>query len=453
MTLSNGSLSETPVRRYWIRAVVAIGAVAAIVVALAMDWPASYRAAIIASLCVLLWLTDWVRVWIPTVILWIATPVLLGGFGPEFRPYEVVAWSADPILLLFLGGFSLAAAVRRQGADLVLASMTVRGARGRPLGLVALTALATAGLSMWMSNIAAAAMMLGALHPILDSEPRESRIRRGVLLSVALGANVGGIATPIGSGPNGIAMAAVGKQQSIGFVDWMVFGVPITVGLLVLSVGAIFVWLRPSGQIPVVNSGEFRSIGRLGSLALVFGVTVILWLSEPIHGVPAWVVALGAIILLLASRLLRWSDVLHLDWSTLLSIAGGIGLGALLHHSGLLGELAARVQLADVSPAPRLLGLCLVSAFLSSLMSNTGTAALLIPLAATVDPSPSTAIIVAVSASLGVPFAISTPPNQMAVARGLPASDLLGPGLLLLIAGCLIVALTGPWVLGMVGIP
>ncbi len=189
----------------------------------------------------LLWLTEWVRVWIPTVILWISTPILLGGFGEEFQLHKVVAWSADPILLLFLGGFSLAAAARRQGADLVLASLTVRGARGRPLRLVALSALATAALSMWMSNIAAAAMMLGALQPILEREPRESSVRRAVLLSVALGANVGGIATPIGSGPNGIAMAAVARHQPIGFVEWMIFGVPLTLGLLLLSVGAIVV--------------------------------------------------------------------------------------------------------------------------------------------------------------------------------------------------------------------
>ena len=418
-----------------------------------MDWPASYRAAIIASLCVLLWLSESVPVWVPTIILWISTPFLLRGFGPEFRPHEVVAWSADPILILFLGGFSLAAAARRQGADLVLASMTVRGSQGRPLRLVALAALATAGLSMWMSNIAAAAMMLGTLQPILEREPRESRIRRAVLLSVALGANVGGIATPIGSGPNGIAMAAVAKHQPIGFVDWMIFGVPLTFGLLLFSVGVLAVWLRPSGAIPVMSSGEARPLPRLGSLAFVFGVTVILWLTEPIHGIPPWVVAIGTVAILLVSRLLAWSDVLHLDWPTLLLIAGGIGLGALLDHSGVMDELAVRLPLDAAPPTLRLLGLCFLSASLSSLMSNTGTAALLIPLAATFDPSPSTAIIVAVSASLGMIFVVSTPPNAMAVARGLPASDLLFPGVLLLVAGCLIVAFTGPWVLHAVGIP
>lgn len=401
----------------------------------------------------LLWLTGWVRVWVPTVILWIATPLLLGSLGPEFRLDRVVAWSADPILILFLGGFFLAAAARRQGADLRVASLTVRTAQGRPMRLVALAALATAGLSMWMSNIAAAALMLGALQPILEREPRESSARRAVLLSVALGANVGGIATPIGSGPNGIAMAAVARHQPIGFVDWMIFGVPLTLGLLVLSIAAIAALLRPSGALPVAGNGELPPPGRLGSLAFVFGVTVILWLSEPLHGVSAWGVAIGSMVMLAAFRLLRWADVLHLDWSTLLLIAGGIGLGALLDRSGLVRELAVRLPLDGAPPALRLLGLCLASAVLSSLMSNTGTAALLIPLAATVDPSPSTAIIVAVSSSLGVAFVISTPPNAMAVARGLPASDLLLPGLLLLIVGCVVVAFTGPAVLRAVGIP
>ncbi|MBC7789775.1 MAG: anion permease [Anaerolineae bacterium] len=444
--------SKLPVSQYPLRALFAIVALTATVAAVAMDAPAAYRAAIIASVCVLLWLTEWVRAWVPTVILWISTPLLLGGFGAEFQPHEVLAWSADPILILFLGGFSLAAAARLQGADQVVASLTLRGSQGRPRRLVALTALATAGLSMWMSNIAAAAMMLGALQPILDGEPKESRIRRAVLLAVVLGANVGGIATPIGSGPNGIAMAAVSKHQSIGFIEWMVFGVPLTLGLLLLSVGGMIVWLRPSGATPVMSSPE-RPSGRLGSLAFVIGGTVILWLSEPVHGIPAWVVAIGTIIVLLASRLLRWSDVLNLDWSTLLLIAGGIGLGALLDHSGLLSNLTDRLSLDAAPPTLRLLGLCFLSAFLSSLMSNTGTAALLIPLAATFDPSPSTAIIVAISASFGMLFVVSTPPNAMAVSRGLPASDLLFPGLLLLIGGCLVVALSGPWVLQAVGIP
>ncbi|MDQ3520363.1 MAG: SLC13 family permease, partial [Gemmatimonadota bacterium] len=196
---STRSGSESLASRVQLQVLVAIVALVAAVVALVMDWQAPYRAATIATVCVLLWLTEWVRIWVPTVILWIATPLLLGRHGPEFQPLEVLAWSADPILILFLGGFSLATAARRQGADLLVASLTLRGSRGRPLRLVALTALATAGLSMWMSNIAAAAMMLGAMQPILEREPEESRIGRAVILAVVLGANVGGIASSHGS--------------------------------------------------------------------------------------------------------------------------------------------------------------------------------------------------------------------------------------------------------------
>lgn len=418
-----------------------------------MDWPASYRAAIIATLCVLLWLTGWVRIWVPTIILWISTPILLGAFGEQFLLHRVVAWSANPILFLFLGGFALAAAAHRQGADVAIASLTVKAARGRQRRLVALAALATAGLSMWISNVAAAAMMLGALQPLLDREPHESRIRRGLLLSVALGANLGGIATPIGSGPNGIAMAAVARDVPIGFFHWMLFGVPLAFGLLIPAIGAIAVWLGPSGAVPVAGHDVARPPVRFKYLGFVLGVTVILWLSEPIHGVPAWMVAIGTIVMLLASPLLRWSDVLRLDWPTLFLIAGGIGLGALMEQTGLVRELAARLPLEGASPTLRLLGLSFAGAILGSIMSNTGTAALLIPVAATFDPSPSTAIIVAVSVSLGTSFVISSPPNAMVVARGLPASHLLFPGLVLMLVGCVLVAFTGPWVLNLAGIP
>lgn len=406
-----------------------------------------------AGVCLLLWLTEAVPVWLPTIILWVTTALLLGPLGPEYRIDRVVLWSADPILILFLGGFSLAAAAHRQGADVLLASRTIRAAAGRPLRLVALMATATAILSMWMSNVAAAAMMLGALQPVLANEQTDMNLKRAVLLAVAMGANVGGIATPIGSGPNGIAMAAVHAQQPINFVGWMTFGVPLTFGLVFLVVAVIAVLLRPSGVIRMASVDAPVPRGRIRSLAVVSGITVALWLSEPLHGVPAWMTALGAMAALLAFRLVVWSDLVHLDWSTVLLVAGGIGLGALLNHSGLVKDVAALLPLGEAPPRMRLIVLCLASGILASLMSNTGTAALLIPLAATFDPSPATAIIVAVSASLGAPFVISTPPNAMAVAQGLPARDLIVPGVVLLIVGCLVVALTGPWVLAVAGIP
>ena len=440
------------VRRLGLLAIAAAG-VALATAAWTLDWGAPARAAIIGGLCVALWLSEWVPVWAPTLLLWGSAPLLLASFGGEFRPLRVLAWSADPVLVLFFGGFALAAAASRHGTDRAMAAIALRLSRGHAMRMIALAALATVTLAMWMSNIAAAALMLAAFRPVLDREPPGGSLRRGLLLAIALAANVGGIATPIGSGPNGIAIAAVERYRPITFVHWMVFGVPLTFGLLAAVLALVALFVRPTGRVLLPPGSLDGPRGRVGALAAVFGATVLLWLTEPLHGVRAWVVALAAAGALLVLRLLRPRDLLRIDWATLVLIAGGIALGALMDRSGLMQRLAGQLPFASASPTLRLLGLCLLSASLAALMSNTGTATLLVPLAVAVTGMPSAAVLVAVAASLGVPFVISTPPNAMAFGAGLRARDLLLPGLVIMIAGSLVVALTGPWVLRAVGVP
>jgi sodium-dependent dicarboxylate transporter 2/3/5 len=308
---------------------------------------------------------------------------------------------------------------------------------------------------MWMSNVAAAALMLAALRPVVDGDASPTgSLRRPLLLSIALAADVGGIATPVGTGSNGIAMAALEHTHPISFVQWMFLGVPLAFGLLAAALVVVIWRVRPAGVVTSSTIAPSPPTARTWRLAAVFGATVLLWLTEPLHGVRAWVVALGAVAALVATGLLGWRDVRRMDWSTLLLIAGGIALGALLDESGLVRAGAAHVPLSGLPPSGRLLTLCFASALLSAVMSNTATAAFLVPLALSLDPAPSTAIIVAVSTSLGVPFVISTPPNAMAVGTGLLRSrELLVPGIAIMLGGCLIVALTGPVVLGALGIP
>jgi len=366
----------------------------------------------------------------------------------------VLTWSADPVLLLFLCGFALAAAAQRWTLDQWLVTRVVQLSQGDPSRLIVIAASTTMALSMWMSNIAAAALVFGALHPLLtkDQGPTAS-IRRPLLLAVTLAADVGGVATPIGSGPNGIAMAAVERVRPIAFLNWMAFGLPLALGLVAVVVAMVLMRFRPAGRLDVTIFRESRLDRRAWVVCLVLLVTIVLWLTEPLHGYPAWTIALGTIGALVVLGLLGPGDVKHIDWSTLLLIAGGIGLGRLLDQSGAVRIAAAWLPLDTMSHTAMLLVFCLTSALLSALMSNTATATLLIPFAATVDSSPSTAVLIAVAASLGVPFVISTPPNAMAVAHGLHARDLLLPGLLLMIGGCVVVALTGPWILRAAGIP
>jgi sodium-dependent dicarboxylate transporter 2/3/5 len=183
-------------------------------------------------------------------------------------------------------------------------------------------------------------------------------------------------------------------------------------------------------------------------------VTVAAWLTEPFHGTSSAIVALISTAVLFGSGLLKRKDLARIDWSTLVLIAGGIALGNLLEQSGVIRVAGAGMPWQEVPPVVRLFILCFASALLSALMSNTAAVTMLIPLAAGIDPAPSTAVLIAIAASLGIPFVISTPPNAMVYGEGgIKFSDLAVPGLILMILGCAVVSLTGPRVLNFVGIP
>ena len=414
---------------------------------------------IIAGTCLVLWLSEIVPPFVPTFLLWTLTPLLLGSFDKKFNLPNVLTWAIDPVLVLFFGGFVLGVATERYGFDKRLANIALRSAGKSFAKFLLLVIFLTAFLSMWMSNVAAAALMLACLHPVLLNFQIDNLLRRALLVGIALGANLGGIATPIGTGPNAIAIAAISETRHISFLGWMSFALPISIGMLFAGFALIWFRVRRHGSewtSEKVLDGENPNTRKTGEFAflLVFAGTIVLWLTEPLHGVSASVISLLAASVLFLTRLLKKEDLLRVDWSTLLLIAGGITLGKLLEHSGLVKIIAANVAWNDLNTTLALFLLCLASATLSALMSNTATAILLIPLAYALIPVPSTAILVAIAASFGIPFAISTPPNAMVFGEGgVKFSDLFLPGIILMAAGCLLVSLTGRTVLNFVGIP
>jgi len=412
----------------------------------------SARAAAIAALCLALWLTEAVPAFVPTLILLVATPLALGDIAAGFTLRDVLGWTADPVLLLFFGGFVLGEAASEHGIDRALAAAAVRAARGRARALVALFGLTTAFLSMWMSNIAAAALMIAALRPMLGLD---ERVRRALLVAVALGANLGGMATPIGSGPNAIAVAATPPDHPVSFAAWMAFAVPLTLAALAVATLLVIVRHDVRGGVPAAApDDEPRPAERPRTVALLGAVAVLVWLTEPLHGVPAALVSLALAVVLFGTGLVPAPRLRGVDWGTLLLIGGGVALGRLVEHAGLLHRLAPMLDHRDGLDVAFVGGLLLASAALSSVMSNTATATLLIPLATTASPDgPALPLLVALAASFGMPFVISTPPNAMVVGAGVRAVDLLVPGLLLLVGGVLALTLTGPGVLGWFGYP
>jgi sodium-dependent dicarboxylate transporter 2/3/5 len=223
-------------------------------------------------------------------------------------------------------------------------------------------------------------------------------------------------------------------------------------GVLACAYALLALGYRVRGAFQPLAGARLEVSGAALRVMLLFGAAVAAWLSEPIHGVPAALVGLGVTSLLFLSGLLAKADLGALDWPTLGLIAGGISLGKLLEQTGLVAVFA-QVDWGALPGTVWLAALVFTSALLSAVMSNTATAALLIPLGLSIDGSASTAVLIAIGASFGMPFAISTPPNAMAYGEGLATRDLLWVGLAIMVIGCLLVTFTGRAVLGAMGVP
>ncbi len=414
----------------------------------------------VASICLLLWISEAVPPFVPTLVLWLAIPLVIGWVDQDLTIQKVLGWSADPVVALFFGGFVIGVAAERNGLAQRIIVFAVQKAGSSYQAFLLIAIVSTAMLSMWMSNIAAAALVLACLHPMLSGFDRDDIIRRTMLVGVALGADLGGIATPIGTGPNAIAIASISSEHPISFVHWMLFALPLTVGMI----GASFLLLakrlpksadlaaeaaRPVFELPKAEHPD----GSGSRFAILLAFIVSFWLTEPLHGIPASLVSIGAAVAVFGFGYLRKEDLKSIDWSTLLLIMGGITMGRLLEHSGIIKYFSGQVPFGEFHPVVTIFLFCLASAVLSALMSNTATAILLIPIATVFIPYPSTAVLVAIAASFGIPFVISTPPNAMAYGEGgVRFGDLFWPGLAVMIGGCLLIALTGRPILRLAGI-
>jgi len=431
---------------------------------LLIESPVFARVTAIAAVCLYLWISEATPPFVPTLLLAALVPLTLGMTDPTYSLGSVMSWAVDPVMALFFGGFTLGVATQEFGLDKKLARLAFRSAgRSFPVFLL-LIILITAFLSMWLSNIGAAALIFACLRPVLREFSDDHLMRRSLLIGVALGADLGGIATPIGTGPNAIAIAYLAPTAHVSFVNWMSFALPLTLGMLLLGYGVLWwrtrsmstSWTKRDGKFTELFSEPDDAISINGQRALlvILSTTVLLWLTEPFHKIPSAVIAICSAGVVFLTGLLKKKDLLRIDWPTLLLIAGGITLGRLFEHSGIIRSLAQDIPFAQLDPRMSLFILCIASALLASLMSNTATAVLLIPLASALIPNPSTAILVAVSASFGIPFMISTPQNAMAFGEGgVKFGDMFWPGILLMVVGCIIVSLSGPAILNFAGIP
>ena len=412
----------------------------------------------------------WVSEAIPLFVTSLAIPVamVVGGVA---SPVEATAPFANPIIVLFFAGFLMAEAMARSGLDhWVSVNITARVGRSATFlfgGMIALAAF----LSMWMSNTAAAAVLIPVAMAI-TGPLRHEGFRRAVVLGIAFASTIGGVGSAIGTPANQLAIEFLAEfgGNSISFVEWFGFGLPMVV--LFLPVMALYLWWRSDVHIDPAHFDEVRRLAsvemaRIGRprgdqmvVLSVFGLVAVGWLTETWHGVHPGLVALSGAIVLFVVRRLEPEDLGRISWPALLTFGGGLTLGLALVGSGASDYVATRLAgLADLPDLIALLVVAAIALLLTTVASNTASAAILIPmaipLAAVVGISPTVlVVVVAIASSVDFALVIGTPPTMIAYStRMYTAGQIMRRGAILDLAGILLLVLlvTRLWeVLGLV---
>ena len=379
----------------------------------------------------------------------------------------IMACFADPVVMLFMGGFVLAIGVEKVGLDVAMAKVLLYPFGTRPGMVLAGFILVTALFSAFISNTATAAMMLAFLAPVLRSMHSDNGSKGKIALAMAipLGANIGGIATPIGTPPNGVAMKYLNDPDTIAnlteqglpsshvsFLEWCSAMTPIT--LIILAIGwAVLMWMFPfkkGERIELTIEGGLRKGYKTWVVAITFALTIILWFTGEWNGLNANVVALVPICCLCLTGLLSKKDLEMINWSVLWMVAGGFALGLGFNKSGLAADLVHSIPFGSWSPLVVLISAGAICWLLSNFISNSATAALLIPILCAVGSGMGETLLAvgglktllfgtAMAASLAMTLPISTPPNAIASSTGIISqTDMAKSGLTIGVMGAIV---------------
>ncbi len=354
---------------------------------------------------------------------------------------SIMATFANPIIMLFLGGFFLAAAATKYKMDLNLARVLLKPFGKNPKFVLLGLMLITAVFSMFMSNTATAAMMLAILAPVLKLFEPDDRGKAAFALAIPLGANIGGMGTPIGTPPNAIALGALNDAVARGdlvanpvtFGQWMAFGIPYVIILMVVA-WLLLVKIYPIKMKEMVlnieGAGKFDTSPKAIIVYITFILCVILWVTgKNVHGINDNAIAMIPMAVFALTGVITKKDLNAMSWDVLWLVAGGFALGVGLNATGLAAHLIKTIPFASWSPLALMIGCGIICLFMANFMSHTSTATLLVPILCAVGIACQdnliglggvTALLVSVAfaSSLGMSLPISTPPNALAHATG-----------------------------------
>lgn len=379
------------------------------------------------------------------------------SFGKLVNYKDLMASFADPVVMLFLGGFVLAIMAEKYGLDVTLARFMLKPFGTNPKMVLLGFLVVIAVFSMFMSNTATAAMMLAFLAPVLAALPSDDKGKIGLALAIPVAANLGGIGTPIGTPPNATAVKFLAEAgHEVTFGEWAVRMIPFVVIMILIAwvLLQVFFPFKAKEVKLEIPENKRKSDWKTKVVWITFIGTILLWVTEQWTGINSNVVALIPLGVLTACGIFTREDIKEINWSVLWLVAGGFALGTCLQGTGLAKVLIDAIPFGRMPVVVVLIIAGVVCYLLSNFISNSATAALLIPILVVVaggmeDPSAANnasfvamggtqAMIsfIAVCASIAMLFPISTPPNAIASSTGLvETKDMAKVGLVIGVIG------------------
>ncbi len=337
---------------------------------------------------------------------------------------------ADPVVMLFLGGFVLAIVAEKYGLDVTMAKALLSLFGTKPKMVLLGFLLVIAIFSMFMSNTATAAMMLAFLVPVLSKLPSDDKGKIGLALSIPVAANLGGIGTPIGTPPNATAVKFLSEAGfDVSFGEWSIRMIPYVLIMIFIAwlVLQLFFPFKSEKIVLEIPENTRKKDWRTTVVWCTFIGTILLWATEQWTGINSNVVALIPLGVLTATGIFNKEDIKEINWSVLWLVAGGFALGTCLQGTGLAKVIINAIPFNTMSIVLVMIVAGLVCYLLSNFISNSATAALLIPILIVVaegmelGSTGTRAMIsyIAVCASIAMLFPISTPPNAIASSTGM----------------------------------
>lgn len=415
----------------------------------------------------LMWIFEIIPNWTTSLLVIVIALLTVSDKGlgflckPEFGQLvgfkSIMASFADPVVMLFLGGFVLAIMAEKYGLDVTMGRALLGLFGTKPKWVLLGFLVVISVFSMFMSNTATAAMMLAFLAPVLGTLPADDKGKIGLALSIPVAANIGGIGTPIGTPPNATAVKFLAESGvEVPFMQWMIHMIPYVAIMILLAwvLLQFFFPFKAKKLVLEIPENKKPHTWKTTVVWITFIGTILLWMTESLTKINSNIVALIPLGVLTACGIFTKDDIKEINWSVLWLVAGGFALGTCLQGTGLAKVLIQAIPFGSMSVVLVLVIAGLVCYFLSNFISNSATAALLIPILIVVaegmaDPAAANnaefialggkqamIVFIAACASIAMLFPISTPPNAIAASTGLvETKDMAKVGLIIGIVG------------------